>query len=236
LDFHGVTILRLVTDAAWILRQFGFVLSVRLTYLFGDKSSDLSLGRRCEPVPYGVSFNVCVTVPPGSFSIPQAFGVSTMTATTATSTAYFSIFVDATTSVFDTMLGVAIAPREAQFGNQNTAGYDITGVVGLSGDAKGILTLSLTRDVALAATEAMLGERPADLDASVADTVGELANMVAGMAKGRLPGSLNMSLPSVLTGANQCTAFPSGITPTRVTFDSPWGPAVVEFGLAEATG
>jgi chemotaxis protein CheX len=156
-----------------------------------------------------------------------------MSAIAASSTAYFSIFVDATTSVFDTMLGAAITPREAIFGNHDTPPHDISGMIGLSGDAKGIVTLSLSREAALSATEAILGERPADLDASVADTIGELTNMVAGMAKGRLPGTLNMSLPSVVTGTNHSIEFPSGVEPVRITFDSPWGPAVVEFGFAE---
>jgi chemotaxis protein CheX len=156
-----------------------------------------------------------------------------MSAIAATSTAYFSIFVDATTSVFDTMLGAAITPREAMFGNRVVPPHDISGMIGLSGDAKGIVTLSLSRDVALGATEAILGERPADLDATVADTVGELTNMIAGMAKGRLSGTLNMSLPSVVTGPNHNIEFPSGVDPVQITFDSPWGPAVLEFGFVE---
>jgi hypothetical protein len=42
-----------------------------------------------------------------------------------------------------------------------------------------------------------------------------------------------MSLPSVVTGADHCVAFPKEVTPTCIPFDSPWGPAVVEFGLVE---
>jgi chemotaxis protein CheX len=158
-----------------------------------------------------------------------------MSAIATTSTAYLSIFVDATTSVFDTMLGAAITPREALFGNHGMPPHDISCMIGLSGDAKGMVTLSLSREVALSATEAILGARPADLDASVSDAVGELTNMVAGMAKGRLPGTLNMSLPSVVTGSNHSIEFPSEVKPVRITFDSPWGPAVVEFGFVEPT-
>jgi chemotaxis protein CheX len=156
-----------------------------------------------------------------------------MSAIAATGTAYLSIFVDATTSVFDTMLGIAVTPRESLFGSHGMPPFDISGMIGLSGDAKGMVTLSLSREVALSATEAILGARPADLDASVADIVGELTNMVAGMAKGRLPGTLNMSLPSVVTGSNHSIEFPSEVEPVRITFDSSWGPAVVEFGFVE---
>jgi chemotaxis protein CheX len=158
-----------------------------------------------------------------------------MSTTATNSTVYLAIFVDAVTSVFDTMLGAEITPREAIFGKLGAPAHDISGMIGLSGDAKGMVTLSLCREVALSATEALLGERPAEMDASVADTVGELTNMVAGMAKGRLSGTLNMSLPSVVTGTNHRIEFPSEVTPIRVAFETPWGPAVVEFGLVEST-
>ena len=157
-----------------------------------------------------------------------------MTTTTTNGSAYLSVFVDAATSVFDTMLGAAITPREAKFGDASPTDHDISGMIGLSGDAKGMVALSLSREVALSAAEALLGTRPTDLDAGVADTVGELTNMVAGLAKGNLPGTLNMSLPSVVTGTNQRIEFPSEVKPVRITFDSPWGPAVVEFGFVEA--
>ena len=149
------------------------------------------------------------------------------------SSPYLSIFVDATTSVFDMMLGAALTPQDPVTGSGKPA-HDICGIIGLSGDSKGLVTLSLSREAALSATEALLGARPAEMDASVADTVGELTNMVAGAAKAKLPGTLNMSLPSVVTGSEHCVAFPSDVTPICIPFDSPWGPAVVEFGLVES--
>src|SRR4051794_3696586 len=98
---------------------------------------------------------------------------------------YVTIFVDATTSVFEMMLGTTLSPRDPVTASGKPA-HAISGVIGLSGDAKGLVVLSLCRDVALSATEALLGARPAEMDASVADTVGELTNMVAGAAKAKL--------------------------------------------------
>jgi chemotaxis protein CheX len=147
----------------------------------------------------------------------------------------FQLFlVEATTSVFATMLGTTLSPRDPMSGSGKPA-HDISGIIGLSGDAKGLVTLSLSREAALSATEALLGERPAEIDASVADTVGELTNMVAGMAKGKMAGlTLNISLPSVVTGTNHCVVFPKEVSPVCIPFDSPWGPIVVEFGLTES--
>jgi chemotaxis protein CheX len=145
-----------------------------------------------------------------------------------------SMLVEATTSVFATMLGTTLSPRDPVTGNRKPA-HEISGIISLSGDAKGLVTLSLCREAALSATEALLGERPVEIDVGVADTVGELTNMVAGVAKGKMTGlTLNISLPSVVTGTSHCVVFPKEVTPVCIPFDSPWGPVVVEFGLIES--
>ena len=147
---------------------------------------------------------------------------------------YRPLIIEATTSVFKLMLGTAVSPLESIAEAADHSGHEISGIVGLSGQAKGMFALSLTREVALSATEAMLGTRPTDIDGTVADTVGELANMVAGMVKSRLaPLNLNMGLPSVVVGKSHCIVFPSQVVPVRLPFHSIWGAVVVEFGMVE---
>jgi chemotaxis protein CheX len=147
---------------------------------------------------------------------------------------YLPQIVEATTSVFEMMLGTTVSPLEPLEFGADWPDHEISGIIGLSGRVKGLVALSLTREAALSATESMIGGRPANLDASVVDTVGELTNMVAGMVKSRLADlGLNMGLPSVVTGKAHCIVFPSNVVPLCVPFDSPWGPVVVEFGLVE---
>jgi chemotaxis protein CheX len=159
-----------------------------------------------------------------------------MVATTVSATygVYLPAFVDAAIGVFDTMLGLAISTGKPSIGGRDRVEAEISGIIGLSGDIKGMVVLSLGTEVALNATEALLTERHNEVDAQVADTVGELTNMVAGMAKGKLPGSLTMSLPSVVMGNSHCIVFPSEVTPVVIPFDCPWGNVIVEFGLADA--
>ena len=47
--------------------------------------------------------------------------------------------------------------------------FEISGVIGLSGKAIGVVVLSVSRKVAFSITEKMLGERPTAIDADVTD-------------------------------------------------------------------
>ncbi len=80
----------------------------------------------------------------------------------------------------------------------------------------------------------LLQERPLDINANVTDAVGELVNIIAGGAKARLEHlSLNVSLPTVITGKFHCIEFPTKVAPICIPFDSPWGEITVEVGLCE---
>jgi chemotaxis protein CheX len=112
--------------------------------------------------------------------------------------------------------------------------HTISGIISLSGKANGLVVLSVSRDVALSATEAMLGERPTSINADVADVIGELTNMVAGSAKAQLEEfEMSVGLPTVITGRNHFVNFPSTTTPVCIPFDSPWGPLCLEVSFTE---
>ena len=84
------------------------------------------------------------------------------------------------------------------------------------------------------ATEAMLQERPPEINGNVVDAIGELANIIAGGAKAKLEHlDLSVSLPSVITGKGHCIQFPTKVTPICIPFESDWGLITVEVGLSE---
>ena len=147
---------------------------------------------------------------------------------------YINPFVTSTHSVFATMLGWEITRGAPFVKESDQPHHDVSGVIGLSGKAKGTIVLSLDREVALAATEALLGERPAEIGEEVVDAVGELANMIAGGAKAQLEQlAMRVSLPSVITGKSHTVQFPSSATQIAIPFESEAGPLMVEFGLVE---
>ena len=147
---------------------------------------------------------------------------------------YVDPFIASIKTVFATMLNCRLTRGEPSAKESFQPHHDISGVIGLSGNATGAVVLSLGRDAALAITEALLHERPADINTDVVDAVGELTNMIAGGAKAQFEQfSLSSSLPSIITGKTHCVKFPSNVEPISIPFHCQWGEVVLEVGLVE---
>lgn len=145
-------------------------------------------------------------------------------------------FVDSTLELFGMMLGCELTPGQSHRKRNGVPTYEINGVIGMSGQAAGIVVVSLSRETAIRTTEAFLGELPDTVNADVLGTICELANMVAGGAKLRMKGmSVSIGLPSVLCGKDCTFEFPSGSTPFVIPFDSRLGPVSIEIGLVDET-
>jgi chemotaxis protein CheX len=147
---------------------------------------------------------------------------------------YINPFIASMISVFDTMLGSALTRGAPYLKKSVQPDYEVGGVIGLTGRARGVVVLSFCREAALSATEVMLGERPAEINSDVTDAVGELANMVAGSAKAQL-GHLNLSisLPTIIVGKWHSIQFPKHTVPICIPFECPWGPVAATVGLVE---
>lgn len=147
---------------------------------------------------------------------------------------YINPFLTSTVAAFHTMLGCELE-RGAPFIKRHAQpDHEVSGIIGLSGRAQGMVVLGVGREVALSVTEVMLQERPTSINSDVTDAVGELANIVAGGAKAQLEHlELSVSLPSVITGKSHCIEFPSKVQPISIPFESQWGSVTVEFGISE---
>jgi chemotaxis protein CheX len=147
---------------------------------------------------------------------------------------YINPFVKSLSTTFSTMLNCTATRGAIKLKQDRCASYEISGVIGLSGKAVGTAVVSLSREVALKATSAMLMTDATEIDSDVIDAVGEIANMVAGAAKAELSEyELSISLPSVITGKGHEVRFPSNVTPICVPFETEWGQLNLEVGLAE---
>lgn len=96
----------------------------------------------------------------------------------------------------------------------------ISGIVGLSGDVTGSIVLILPEPLAIGATEGLIGESLATINGDVIDTIGELTNIIAGGAKSKIELTVNVSLPTVITGGQHTVAFDSQASPTLVYFST----------------
>ncbi len=151
---------------------------------------------------------------------------------------YINPFVLSVINVFRTMVGIELQRGDPFVKRGFQPRHDISGIIGLSGKAKGTVVLCLEREMALTTTAALLGMKPdsTQITADVIDAVGELTNMIAGGAKAKLAQfEMSVSLPTVITGRGHCIEFPSGTNPICIPFDCSIGILDVEVGLVEVT-
>ncbi len=143
-------------------------------------------------------------------------------------------FLSAAVDVFSTMLNCQLQRGPLALGANFQPAHEISGVISLSGKASGTVVFSVEREVALCVAEQMLGERPASLNAEVADAIGEVTNMIAGRAKAGLEHlEMRLGLPRVVVGRNHTIDFGSVLRKISIPYVCPWGELTVDVGLLE---
>jgi CheY-specific phosphatase CheX len=103
-------------------------------------------------------------------------------------------------SVFETMLGLTVEPAEMEW---KPAADRVTAAIYLVGRWHGAVLLECSPSQACAFTQLLLSiEDPVTMGDDVRDTLGELANMLAGNLKSVLPAGVSLSVPSVTAGSD----------------------------------
>lgn len=148
--------------------------------------------------------------------------------------AFIDPIEESAVNVFETMLGCTPTRTDVTISDSFRNEFDVTGVIGLSGQASGTIIISLEEQVALSAAGAMLCMECSQLDEDVLDVVGELTNMIAGNAKARLEQyEMKLALPTVITGTEHVIRFTSKVRPAIVSFQCKWGKFSIEVALVE---
>lgn len=116
---------------------------------------------------------------------------------------YINPFLEATTNVVKTMAFVELTPGKPYLKRDNVGLGDITGIIGLEGEAKGSLSVTLNFPLIKLIMKNMLGEDIAGLTDEAQDAVGELTNMISGDAR-RILGAeginLKAAIPTIVAG------------------------------------
>ena len=143
-------------------------------------------------------------------------------------------FLTSAVEVFSTMLNCDLKRGAPTLNAAFQPAHEVSGIIGLSGKASGVVVVSVEREVALGVTEKMLGERPDSLNADVMDAIGEITNMIAGRAKTGLAHlEMNLALPTVITGKDHVIRFGSLAQTISIPYSCAWGELIVEVGLIE---
>jgi len=88
--------------------------------------------------------------------------------------------------------------------------WDVSGIIGLTGEARGAVVISMKQDLAIRLTSILTGVTYKTLDDDVVDAVGELINIIAGNVKQELEESyrLIISLPTIVKGKEHTINWP----------------------------
>ena len=114
-------------------------------------------------------------------------------------------FIDATLNVLGTMASTRAQAGKPYIKKDKVARGDVTGVIGLTGEAKGTISVSFSEKSILAIVSNMFGEEIKELNEEINDAVGELSNMISGQARKileELGRTLHGAIPSVIMGKN----------------------------------
>lgn len=123
--------------------------------------------------------------------------------------AYITPFIAAVQNVFSTMMQLSVTINEPQIKASPLASYDVSGVIGLSGDAVGAVVLSMPSNTAARIVQLFTGTAMAPNHPDFADAIGELINMISGNAKAGFPkGKNSISTPTVIVGQQHTVAMP----------------------------
>jgi chemotaxis protein CheX len=122
-------------------------------------------------------------------------------------------------SIFAELLGLSVRPAEPGPG-----GGRMVGLVRISGEWHGTVSVTCGRDLATRIATVMLDRAPRD-EAELVDAIGEMANMAGGNVKALLPGPSVLSLPEV--AAEGSPAAGDGRLVSRLAFAIDGSPLVV---------
>lgn len=139
--------------------------------------------------------------------------------------------IDATLEVFASMIFIEIVPETQAEGETAAIESNLSSLIGLAGDLKGILAIQCPSEVAMGITGAMLGMEVTELGEDVKDAIGEIANMIAGGLKASLTasvGKIELAIPTTVIGKAIRISGLSGATRVMVPFSSPIGRFGVE--------
>lgn len=110
--------------------------------------------------------------------------------------------IAATLEVFDTMVMLETIPEKA-LSPKASISCNISGMLGLAGDLRGMLSLHLPWALAREITARLLGEDEEGPEEDVKDAIAEMVNMIAGGIKTSFSGEgkvLELSVPTTVTG------------------------------------
>lgn len=145
-------------------------------------------------------------------------------------------FINATLNVLEIMAKVSCRVEKPFLKTDPVAKGDVTGVIGLSGVAKGSVSVTFDEKSILEIVSNLLGEKIEVINEEIRDAVGEITNMISGQARKELSESgkiFKASIPSVITGKNHEIRHLTKNPVIAIPFTTDTGHFMIEICLEE---
>jgi len=140
-------------------------------------------------------------------------------------------FMKSVTEVLSTMVGISVTIGKPHTKLDPTPSYDVSGIIGFSGDVMGSMVLSFDSDTATALASNFAGTRITPDNPDFPDAIGELANMIAGAAKKSFGTLASISVPSVIIGPGHRIARLQDVPCIVIPCSTPVGSFAVEVNI-----
>jgi len=126
---------------------------------------------------------------------------------------YIQPFITGSEEVFRDLCNTEIKAGRAFFVTRDEfeSNWDISGIIGLSGEAHGAVAISLKEITAFAITMNLTGKQHTSVDRDVTDVVGEIINIITGNVKNVFEKKhrIKISMPSIVKGKAHSIVWPS---------------------------
>ena len=140
---------------------------------------------------------------------------------------YINPFLNGTLEVINIMASFQPVPGKPYVKKDDLSHGDISGIIGITGDAVGSLAISFSEKCICNIVGRMLGETYSIINHDVLDAVGELTNMISGVARTHLEKkgmSVFAAIPSVIFGSNHTINHILKSPSIVIPFSTPSGP------------
>jgi chemotaxis protein CheX len=125
---------------------------------------------------------------------------------------YIQPFIDVCVNVFKEFLSLDLKVGRPFFSPKDAINdWDISSVIGLTGEARGAVVISMKQELALKMTSILTGSTHTYVDEMVVDAIGEIVNIISGNAKKGLEEAFRLviSLPTIVEGQGHSIKWPN---------------------------
>ena len=133
------------------------------------------------------------------------------------------------------MRGETAKAQKAYLKKDKTATGDVTGIIGITGEALGTISVSFSASCILSIVSKMFGEEMSELNEDIRDAVGELTNMISGQARQQLEATgwlLKAAIPTVIMGKNHTISHITDSPIIAIPFQTDMGNFAIEICMA----